>query len=240
MAQLSGSTQVLSFYKIFGYPTGLGALVARKDALALLRPRYFGGGTAAACAVDEDFFRCACAVVGQLMFGEETLGNHAVLVDGTAAACAVSAGFVGAICLALSGQMGMQQLRLNCHFLFFVATSQQWSESIILCLLPPIRWRLDCCMYNKSASSTSSTQPLRQHTLRRSRLHLLQENTCPMQAPGRTGGARGRHILVPGHPSAAPRLAPDQAPGRPARRRATHRCAHAVRAVLRSLMGINL
>ena len=76
-----GSTQVLSFYKIFGYPTGLGALVARKDALALLRPRYFGGGTAAACAVDEDFFRCACAVVGPLLLGEEALGSHAVLVD---------------------------------------------------------------------------------------------------------------------------------------------------------------
>lgn len=75
MAQLSGGTQVLSFYKIFGYPTGLGALVARRDALALLRPRYFGGGTAAACAVDEDFFRCACAVVGQLLFGEEALGK---------------------------------------------------------------------------------------------------------------------------------------------------------------------
>jgi len=35
----------LSFYKIFGYPTGLGALIARRDALAELRRRYFGGGT---------------------------------------------------------------------------------------------------------------------------------------------------------------------------------------------------
>jgi selenocysteine lyase/cysteine desulfurase len=35
----------LSFYKIFGYPTGIGALVARRDALAALRRRYFGGGT---------------------------------------------------------------------------------------------------------------------------------------------------------------------------------------------------
>jgi len=50
--------QVLSYYKIFGYPTGLGALVARKDALARLRPRYFGGGTLAACAADADFHRC--------------------------------------------------------------------------------------------------------------------------------------------------------------------------------------
>jgi selenocysteine lyase/cysteine desulfurase len=36
---------VLSFYKIFGYPTGVGALVARRAALAALRRRYFGGGT---------------------------------------------------------------------------------------------------------------------------------------------------------------------------------------------------
>jgi selenocysteine lyase/cysteine desulfurase len=35
----------LSFYKIFGYPTGVGALVVRRDALASLRRRYFGGGT---------------------------------------------------------------------------------------------------------------------------------------------------------------------------------------------------
>jgi selenocysteine lyase/cysteine desulfurase len=35
----------LSFYKLFGYPTGVGALIARRDALAVLRRRYFGGGT---------------------------------------------------------------------------------------------------------------------------------------------------------------------------------------------------
>lgn len=35
----------LSFYKMFGYPTGLGALVARKDALARMRRPWFAGGT---------------------------------------------------------------------------------------------------------------------------------------------------------------------------------------------------
>ena len=35
----------ISFYKIFGYPTGIGALVTRRDALAVLRRSYFGGGT---------------------------------------------------------------------------------------------------------------------------------------------------------------------------------------------------
>jgi len=35
----------LSFYKMFGYPTGVGALVLRRDAMALLGRNYFGGGT---------------------------------------------------------------------------------------------------------------------------------------------------------------------------------------------------
>ncbi|HEX2619541.1 MAG TPA: aminotransferase class V-fold PLP-dependent enzyme [Phototrophicaceae bacterium] len=35
----------LSFYKIFGYPTGLGALIARRDKLPRLRRPWFAGGT---------------------------------------------------------------------------------------------------------------------------------------------------------------------------------------------------
>jgi selenocysteine lyase/cysteine desulfurase len=35
----------LSFYKMFGYPTGIGALVARRDALAELQRPWFTGGT---------------------------------------------------------------------------------------------------------------------------------------------------------------------------------------------------
>ena len=35
----------LSFYKIFGYPTGVGCLIARKAALAKLRRPWFAGGT---------------------------------------------------------------------------------------------------------------------------------------------------------------------------------------------------
>lgn len=36
---------VLSFYKLFGYPTGIGALVARHEALAQLERPWFAGGT---------------------------------------------------------------------------------------------------------------------------------------------------------------------------------------------------
>jgi selenocysteine lyase/cysteine desulfurase len=34
-----------SWYKVFGYPTGVGCLVARREALALLRRPWFSGGT---------------------------------------------------------------------------------------------------------------------------------------------------------------------------------------------------
>ena len=35
----------LSFYKMFGYPTGVGALIARREALARLKRPWFAGGT---------------------------------------------------------------------------------------------------------------------------------------------------------------------------------------------------
>lgn len=35
----------LSFYKIFGYPTGLGALIVSKRGEQVLRKNYYGGGT---------------------------------------------------------------------------------------------------------------------------------------------------------------------------------------------------
>lgn len=35
----------LSFYKLFGYPTGLGALLVRKRAEDVVKKKYYGGGT---------------------------------------------------------------------------------------------------------------------------------------------------------------------------------------------------
>lgn len=35
----------LSFYKMFGYPTGLGALLVSKRGQRVLKKRYYGGGT---------------------------------------------------------------------------------------------------------------------------------------------------------------------------------------------------
>ena len=36
---------VMSFYKMFGYPTGLGALLVRNVSSEVLEKNYFGGGT---------------------------------------------------------------------------------------------------------------------------------------------------------------------------------------------------
>ena len=47
----------LSFYKLFGYPTGLGALIARREALARLRRPWFSGGTLLYASVVADTYR---------------------------------------------------------------------------------------------------------------------------------------------------------------------------------------
>jgi len=45
---------VLSFYKMFGYPTGIGALIARRDSLADLRRPSFAGGAVDFVSVQND------------------------------------------------------------------------------------------------------------------------------------------------------------------------------------------
>jgi selenocysteine lyase/cysteine desulfurase len=45
----------ISWYKVFGHPTGIGCLVARRDALARLRRPWFAGGTIAAVSVVGDW-----------------------------------------------------------------------------------------------------------------------------------------------------------------------------------------
>ena len=44
----------ISFYKIFGYPTGVGALIARKAALRKLHRPWFAGGTITVASVQGD------------------------------------------------------------------------------------------------------------------------------------------------------------------------------------------
>ncbi|MCA9988335.1 MAG: aminotransferase class V-fold PLP-dependent enzyme [Anaerolineales bacterium] len=45
LAELKPDFVPLSFYKMFGYPTGLGALLARRETLRKLRRPWFAGGT---------------------------------------------------------------------------------------------------------------------------------------------------------------------------------------------------
>jgi selenocysteine lyase/cysteine desulfurase len=49
----------VSWYKVFGYPTGVGCLVARRSALARLGRPWFAGGTVAAASVQEDWYALA-------------------------------------------------------------------------------------------------------------------------------------------------------------------------------------
>lgn len=44
----------LSFYKIFGYPTGIGALIAKRSVLRKLRRPWFAGGTITVASVQAD------------------------------------------------------------------------------------------------------------------------------------------------------------------------------------------
>eukprot|EP00884_Botryococcus_braunii_P022713 jgi/Botrbrau1/9125/Bobra.160_3s0002.1 len=55
---------VLSYYKIFGYPTGLGALLIKKEALPFMRKAYFGGGTVTVSIADSNFFRRRAGAAG--------------------------------------------------------------------------------------------------------------------------------------------------------------------------------
>jgi selenocysteine lyase/cysteine desulfurase len=60
----------ISFYKMFGHPTGVGALIARRDALKVLRRPWFAGGTVEYASVQ---------------LGQHRLrANHERFEDGTA------------------------------------------------------------------------------------------------------------------------------------------------------------
>lgn len=48
LTQFPAHFVTISFYKMFGFPTGLGALLVRNDCADLLQKSYFGGGTVSA------------------------------------------------------------------------------------------------------------------------------------------------------------------------------------------------
>lgn len=60
----------VSFYKMFGYPTGIGCLLARKPALARLHRPWFAGGTITVASVQGDKYYLA---PGEAAYEEGTL-----------------------------------------------------------------------------------------------------------------------------------------------------------------------
>ncbi|HKE77836.1 MAG TPA: aminotransferase class V-fold PLP-dependent enzyme [Solirubrobacteraceae bacterium] len=60
----------ISFYKMFGYPTGIGALIARRDALARLERPWFSGGTVLAANVQGEL---AVPLTGHALFEDGTV-----------------------------------------------------------------------------------------------------------------------------------------------------------------------
>lgn len=70
LSQVKPDFVSLSFYKIFGYPTGIGALVARREALAKLRRPWFAGGTITVVSVQAERYYLA---EGHAAFEEGTV-----------------------------------------------------------------------------------------------------------------------------------------------------------------------
>jgi selenocysteine lyase/cysteine desulfurase len=71
----------LSFYKMFGYPTGVGALIARHAALARLHRPWFAGGTINVASVQADRFVLTPGAAG-FEDGTPDFANIPAVVDG--------------------------------------------------------------------------------------------------------------------------------------------------------------
>lgn len=64
LARVHPDFVALSFYKMFGFPTGVGALIARREALARLRRPWFAGGTVEVVSVQADRFVLSAEAAG--------------------------------------------------------------------------------------------------------------------------------------------------------------------------------
>ncbi len=65
----------VSWYKVFGYPTGIGCLIARREALARLRRPWFAGGTIQAVSAQGDWYVLAD---NEMAFEDGTLNFLAI------------------------------------------------------------------------------------------------------------------------------------------------------------------
>ena len=72
----------MSFYKMFGFPTGLGALLIRNDAVDILQKVFWGGGSVALATADDDFHVLKCKPTEALEDGTVAFLDIAVLKYG--------------------------------------------------------------------------------------------------------------------------------------------------------------
>ena len=86
----------LSFYKMFGYPTGVGALIAKRDALTMLERPWFAGGTVEFVSIQHRTHMVKAGAEG--------------FEDGTPNFAAIAALPAG---LALLGEVGMGNTKLH-------------------------------------------------------------------------------------------------------------------------------
>jgi molybdenum cofactor sulfurtransferase len=90
----------LSFYKMFGYPTGVGCLLARHSALAKLRRPWFSGGTITVASVQGDRYFLA--------------GGAAAFEDGTPDYLGIAGVEIG---LEFLEQAGIDRIHTRCRCL---------------------------------------------------------------------------------------------------------------------------
>lgn len=86
----------VSFHKLFGYPTSVGALIARRDALSRLHRPWFAGGTVSFVSIAADIHRLH--------------RGHEGFEDGTADFLGIAALAPG---FALLGEVGMSRLAMH-------------------------------------------------------------------------------------------------------------------------------
>ena len=76
---------VVSFYKMFGCPTGLGCLLVRADAIDVLQDSYWGGGQVALATAGSDFRVMHCQPSERLEDGTQAFLDIASIKHGFAA-----------------------------------------------------------------------------------------------------------------------------------------------------------
>jgi len=71
LSQVKPDFVPVSFYKLFGYPTGIGCLIIKKEKYAKLAKRWFSGGSILLVSVMKDFF--ASETIGYARFEDGTV-----------------------------------------------------------------------------------------------------------------------------------------------------------------------